>query len=466
MGKIISLEYPELNAIRVDLDPEAPKDEAQFLFEELASGTREDQVAFRADVRHVARLVRKPETSQEPVTLRSDATYLISGGLGGLGLLVARWMVSRGARHLVLLGRRGATPAVERELNEIELAGARVVVARTDIADACQVARRLDEIEQLLPPLRGVVHAAGTLDDALLLQQNQDRFSRVMAPKVTGAWHLHTLTRQCPLDFFLLFSSAASLLGSPGQANHAAANAFLDALAHHRRAEGLPGLSINWGAWAEVGAAAERRVAERIKMKGIGVIAPLQGLQALELLLSQSSSQVGVIPIDWPAFMDEAASIPFFSDFKPAAAAPVRKQPEFLEEYAAAAPHRRPGLLLAHVCSQVAKVLGLSPSKAIDLQHGFFELGMDSLTAVELRNRLQASLGCALPSTLAFDYPTIDGLLEHLLQKLSSLGFASESLPETNEEKVADLTNLDRFSEDEIGALIDVELGTIEERGV
>jgi acyl carrier protein len=373
-------------------------------------------------------------------------------------------MASRGARHLVLLGRRGATPAIDGELKQIELAGARAVVVRTDIADACQVARRLDEIEQLLPPLRGVVHAAGTLDDALLLQQNWDRFSRVMAPKVTGAWHLHTLTRQCPLDFFLLFSSAASLLGSPGQANHAAANAFLDALAHHRRAEGLPGLSINWSAWAEVGAAAERKIAERIKMKGIGAIAPLQGLQALELLLSQSSSQVGVIPIEWPAFMGEAASIPFFSDFKPAASAP--KPPEFLHEYAAAASHRRPGLLLAHVRSQVATVLGLSPSKAIDLQHGFFELGMDSLTAVELRNRLQASLGCTLPSTLAFDYPTIEGLLEHLLQKLSSLGFASESLPEANEEKVADLANLDRFSEDEIGALIDVELGSIEERGV
>jgi acyl carrier protein len=341
-----------------------------------------------------------------------------------------------------------------------------VVVAQADIADACQVMRRLEEIEQLLPPLRGVIHAAGTLDDALLLQQNWDSFSRVMAPKVTGAWHLHTLTRQCSLDFFLLFSSAASLLGSPGQANHAAANAFLDALGHHRRAEGLPGLSINWSAWAEVGAAAERKVAERIKTKGIGAIAPLQGLQALERLLSQSSSQVGVIPIDWPAFMAEAASIPFFSDFKPAAAASVLKQPEFLQEYAAAAPHRRPGILLAHVRSQVAKVLGLSPSKAIDLQHGFFELGMDSLTAVELRNRLQASFGCTLPSTLAFDYPTIDGLLEHLLQKLSSLGFASESRAEANEEKLADLANLDRFSEDEIGALIDVELGSIEERGV
>ena len=394
MGKIISLEHPELNAVRVDLDPEAPKNEAQFLFEELASGTGEDQVAFRADVRYVARLVHKPETStiREPVTLRSDGTYLISGGLGGLGLLVARWMASRGARHLVLLGRRGATPAADGKLKEIEQAGARVVVAQADIADACQVTRRLEEIEQLLPPLRGVIHAAGTLDDALLLQQNWDRFSRVMAPKVTGAWHLHTLTRQCSLDFFLLFSSAASLLGSPGQANHAAANAFLDALAHHRRAEGLPGLSINWSAWAEVGAAAERKVAERIKTKGIGAIAPLQGLQALERLLSQSSSQVGVIPIDWPAFMAEAASIPFFSDFKPAAAASVLKQPEFLQEYAAAAPHRRPGILLAHVRSQVAKVLGLSPSKAIDLQHGFFELGMDSLTAVELRNRLQASL--------------------------------------------------------------------------
>jgi acyl carrier protein len=285
-----------------------------------------------------------------------------------------------------------------------------------------------------------------------------------MAPKVTGAWHLHTLTRASSLDFFVLFSSVASLLGSPGQANHAAANTFLDALAHHRRAQGLPGLSINWSAWAEVGAAADQKIADRIKMKGITTIGPTQGLQVLELLFAHSSSQVGVVPIDWPEFMAEAGSVPFFADFKTKASPAVPKPPEFLQEYKTALPHRRPALLLAQIRFQVAKVLGLSPSKAVDLQHGFFELGMDSLTAVELRNRLQASLGCTLPTTLAFDYPTIEGLQEHLIEKLAGLGFASESLPEAHEKPGLD--NLDRFSEDEIGALIDMELGSIEDRGV
>ena len=467
LGQIVSLEHPELKPVRIDLDPDAPKNESELLLQEIVSESGEDQVALRSQGRQVARLVREREsrTIPVPVAFRSDATYLISGGLGGLGLLVARWMVSRGARHLVLMGRRGTTPAAAGTLKEMEQAGARVVVAQTDIADACQVARRLDEIDQLLPPLRGVIHAAGVLEDNLLLQQDWNGFSRVMAPKVAGAWHLHTLTRASSLDFFVLFSSVASLLGSPGQANHAAANAFLDALAHHRRAQGLPGLSINWGAWAEVGAAADQKIADRIKMKGLSTIAPSQGLQALELLFARSSSQVGVVPIDWPEFMAEANSVPFFADFKTTASPAVPKQPEFLEEYKAALPHRRPALLLAQIRFQVAKVLGLNPAKAMDLQHGFFELGMDSLTAVELRNRLQASLGCTLPTTLAFDYPTIEGLQEHLLQKLASLGLASESLPETTEEKPA-LANLDRFSEDEIGALIDMELGSIEERGV
>ena len=191
--------------------------------------------------------------------LRSDGTYLITGGLGGLGLLVAQWMVQQGARHLVLLGRGDATSLTREAISALEEAGARVVVARADVAQEEHVAGALVKIHDSIPPLRGIIHAAGVLDDGLLLNQNQERLAAVMAPKVQGAWNLHKLTLSAPLDFFVLFSSLASVLGSPGQGSYAAANSFLDALAHQRRALGLPSLTINWGPWDAVGMVAQRR---------------------------------------------------------------------------------------------------------------------------------------------------------------------------------------------------------------
>ena len=187
---------------------------------------------------------------------RADATYLITGGHGGLGLAVARWLVEKGARHLVLLSRSGASSAGEEVAADLAAKGATVTTIQADVSNESDLARALSEIRNTMPPLRGVIHAAGVLDDHLLLNLDAESFRRVLAPKVLGAWNLHTLTADLPLDFFVVFSSVASVLGSPGQANYAAANAFLDGLAHDRRSQGLPCLSINWGPWAEVGMAA------------------------------------------------------------------------------------------------------------------------------------------------------------------------------------------------------------------
>ena len=192
--------------------------------------------AFRymQQAKHMGKIVvsgqSEPVVTTPPLTFRGDSTYLITGGMGGLGLLMARWMVEKGARYLVLVGRSGASSGLSSQMKELEQAGAKVVVAQADVSSVEQVAGVLTEIEQSLPPLRGIVHAAGLLDDGVLMQLSWERIARVMAPKVEGAWNLHTLTQNMPIDFFVLFSSAASLLASPGQANHAAANAFLDAL--------------------------------------------------------------------------------------------------------------------------------------------------------------------------------------------------------------------------------------------
>lgn len=351
-----------------------------------------------------------------------------------------------------MVGRSSTSDTVSSALlRELEQAGAKIVIAQADVADAKQVAQVLADVEKSLPLLRGVVHAAGLLDDGILQQQSWERFERVMAPKVQGAWNLHVLTQNYPLDFFVMFSSVASLLGSAGQANYSAANAFLDALAYTRTRMGLPGLSINWGAWSQIGVAAKRQM-RQFGSKGMGTITPQQGLAVLEQLLSQSPIQVGVVPIDWSQWIRTAW--PFLADFITEIS---EEQPsvgtEFFQQLEAATKSDRPELLVAHVRSQVVKVLGLNSSDSLDIQQGFSELGMDSLTSIELKNRLQSSLGCSLPSTLAFDYPTVATLTDYLAEALFSPASIVETL-ENSENQDKSAVEMQQLSKAEAEALL------------
>ena len=229
------------------------------------------------------------------VRLREDATYLITGGFGGMGLRVAEWMVGRGARNLVLAGRSGIASEEARAcLRRLETAGAQVAAVRADVGREEDVAGLLEEFRRAMPPLRGVVHAAGVFDDRVLMRHDRERFARVLAPKVKGAWNLHRLTREMPLDFFVLFSSAAPYLGLVGLGNYTAANAFLDALAHYRRGRGLPALSVAWGGWTRVGMAGalgERRE-EQWMSKGLDSLTPDEGLRVLNDLMLRDVAQV------------------------------------------------------------------------------------------------------------------------------------------------------------------------------
>jgi NAD(P)-dependent dehydrogenase (short-subunit alcohol dehydrogenase family) len=209
----------------------------------------------------------------------------------------------------VLVGRSGPSDAIREVLQELEEAGARVVVAAADVAREDQIARVIDEVRREGPPLRGVVHAAGVLDDGILTQQTRERFERVMTPKVDGAWNLHGLTQDDELDFFMLFSSGASVLGSPGQANYVAANEFLDALAHYRRAAGLPATSINWGAWAEVGLAAREDRARHLSNQGLVAFTPEQGARLLGWILEHNPVQVMAAAVDWSATAHSADTL-------------------------------------------------------------------------------------------------------------------------------------------------------------
>ena len=424
-----------------------------FPIEEAVSAFRTMQQA-----KHIGKIVlsmpvsAETQASQTPpseLTFRDDSSYLITGGLGGLGLLVARFLVERGARHLLLVGRRGIGQASEK-IKELEQMGAQVIVASADVSQKEQIAAALGLLSR---PLRGVIHSAGVLADGVLRLQNWERFAKVFAPKVQGAWNLHTLTASCPLDFFVLFSSAASLLGNAGQANHAGANAFLDALAAYRRGQGLPGLSINWGAWSEIGAAAH--LAQ--KLNSDEVISPQRGLEVLEHLLSSSQVQVGVVPLK-----QFSSTSPFFSEIS-TVEKDQSSQTEFRLELEAAPFSSRRALLEAHVRKHVTKVLGFT-QEPLEWKGGFFELGMDSLTSVELRNRLQSSLDRKLPSTLAFDYPTLDTLSDYLLRLFEPPADISEDEHESktpkepaqraesppDEDFDAFLAEISQFSDDQI----------------
>jgi acyl transferase domain-containing protein/acyl carrier protein len=471
LGRVIDLEHPELRCTRVDLDPEDLEGSIRLLFAELGGdgGASGREVAFRGGVRLHPMLREDTDSRGGVVTLQADATYLLTGGLGGLGLEVARWMVEQGARHLVLVGRRAPSASASKAVRALEKAGAHVTLASVDVSREAEVARLLQRLDAESPPLRGIVHAAGVLDDGALLQQDLERFERVMAPKVAGAWNLHRLTEGRPLDFFVLFSSASATLGSPGQGNYAAANAFLDALAHERRARGLPAQSLDWGPWAEVGmvGAADGHLARVLERRGIRPLATRRALALFGEALASGRPQVALMSVQWPVYLETLGArgrSSFYEALRPsgprAAVTPSQPRHPLAERLKTALPEERPGLLARSLQEEVARILRIDPS-ALDWRQGFAELGMDSLMAIELRNVLQKGLGVSVPATVALDHPTIDFLVRHLLDEVLKFDVQEapgkapepEPVPEREPEDTLE-KSLDTLSDAELARLV------------
>jgi acyl transferase domain-containing protein/acyl carrier protein len=470
LGRVIAMEQPELWGGLIDLDPARAEPEAPALLSELWEPGRENQLAFRGGLRYAARLVHsQSHRAVAPLRLRPDASYLITGGLGGLGLKVAQWLVAQGARSIALMGRRGAPHSAQSFLRELEQAGAEVLIVQGDVSQPEHLTRALAEIQSALPPLRGIIHAAGVLDDGVLSRLDWTRFARVLAPKVEGTWNLHLATREMPLDFFVLFSSATSLLGTPSQGNYAAANAFLDSFAYDRRAQGLPALSLNWGMWAEVGLAAQMEQREQLLRRGFEPMTPEAGLAALEHVFTQPASQMAVLAMDWAVYlrqMSAAYHSPVFDELARGLSEvfdEAEHKSEFRRQLEASEPGARYPQLAAHVREQVMAVMRFEAGFPLEESQGFFQLGLNSLMAVELKNRLQSSLGLRLTSTAAFDYPTVAVLTRHLLNEL----FPPEA-PKAEaygaDQPDALLTELNDLSRDEVRALLDAELRSIDER--
>jgi acyl transferase domain-containing protein len=467
LGRVIAMEHPELWGGLVDLGSEPADRNGVLLADEVSRPDSEDHLAFRQGERYVARLIpNRLKIAARTPKLSAKATYLITGGLGGLGLQVARSLIETGARHLVLVGRSGAGKDAAETIRELEAAGAHVSVRAADVGDPAQVSEILESIAGTMPPLRGVIHAAGIIEDGLLDHQKWESFTRVLNPKMSGAWNLHILTRGYPLEFFVLFSSAAAVLGSPGQGNYAAANSFLDVLAHYRKAHGLPAVSVNWGPWSQIGmAAAGDQTLRRWSAAGIQAISPETGRRILASLFDGASklpSQIAVLPIDWPTFLQR-----FGGDSTPPLLAEVARQtglrtrvtktneqPDLMQKLKAAPAAQRQPMLIAYLRSQVLEVMGLDPSHALEPHQAFSEMGLDSLMGLDLKNRLQSSLGRPIPPTLVFEYPTIEALSEHLTTLVAPEGVHSVVETITSDERTGTIDNLEQLSEAEAEALL------------
>ncbi len=383
---------------------------------------------FMRSARHIGKIVltAPPLVSNR---LQPDKTYLVTGGLGGIGCAVADWLAKNGAEVIVLNGRRPPSPEVEEVINSLRERGFTIRVELADMTDASQVNKMLERIRNELPPLGGVIHSVGVLSDGALTNQSWERFETVLWPKILGAWQLHHATANLDLDLFVLFSSRVGVMGNPGQANHAAANAFLDQLARHRRALGLPGQAIAWGAWSEIGEAAEQRdrIERQRAARGGRWFTPQQGISAFDQLVRSDVTNSVVMAMDWSVFEEVMEKRPpLLEDLLSSTSDTGVISPALAEDLISRIGKtpvvERENLLVAFLQQELKAVLRLptTPEPSI----GFFDLGMDSLMAVELRNRLNRAFvdTYTASNTVVFDYPNIAALARHLVEELGEVG--------------------------------------------
>jgi NAD(P)-dependent dehydrogenase (short-subunit alcohol dehydrogenase family)/acyl carrier protein len=438
LGCTVRVEHSEFWGGLVDLDPlSGAQEAARELLPAIRDCGGEDMLAIRRGELHVARLqVQGAVSAEAPLAFTAEATYVIAGGTGGIGTGLAAWLRERGAGNVVSISRSAP-------------------VFRADLASERETSAILAEIRRTMPPIRGVFHLAGVLDDALLRAQDWPRFQRSASGKTEGAWNLHHATREDPLEYFVMFSSMASLVPMPGQGNYAAANSALDALAWKRREEGRPALSINWGPWKEIGQAATeygRLAHAKLEHLGVRALAPETGFRILEILMRSGRTQVGAADIDWERFFrfDPAARSSMFL----AEMAPFTDRPDGPAELALRLAEMPAGerrqFLISQLANLVRDALKLKDSEAISPRQGLFDLGLDSILALELKARLEASLGLPLRATLLFAYPTLDALAGYLLSEVLTLDLPRSMAAAAGEEA--------SLSDDELAALIEEEI--------
>lgn len=456
MSRVIALEHPEVACHSVDLDPAASTDDVETLLGELVRPDPQSYLGIRRGLCFEPRLIeRQADADGSPrpygrVPIRNDGTYLITGGLGGVGMELCRWLIRRGARSLVVAGRSEPVLLARRSLDALRRPGVHIVPARVDVADIAQVRALLERIDRELPPLVGVIHAAAVLDDGILLRQDADRLATVLRPKVAGAWNLHQLTHDRSLDLFVLCSSLAAVIGSPGQFSYAAANAFVDALAHYRRRQGLPAVAIAWGPWKDVGLATGRG-SDHWTRVGIAPLEPDAAIAALEDALDRGhTTTIATARDQAPTVSIARANSTSTTTIRPSAVD---------------VPHRD-GLLPAVDITSVALTLRTHiaamlrvPETNVDLEHPLDALGLDSLMALELRNWILQRFDADLPMASLLEATTVKDVAHHIVAEASRRALGSQTdVPRSRPRTQATLTDLlqtiERLSNDEVDRLL------------
>ncbi len=426
-----------------------------------------DAFRYMAQGKHIGKILINP--NDDAITIKPDRSYLITGASGGLGMLFANWFAEQGAGEVILAARRDVRDVDPDGLKAIEAKGTKVTTIKADSGDQAAVQSMFETVAANSLPLAGVIHAAGVLADAFVVNQDMAGFEKVMGPKLAGAWYLHQATMGMNLDMFVLFSSLSSMLGAPGQANYAAANAFLDGLAALRRAQGMSGIAINWGPWAEVGMAATGQVEANAKASGVHLIDPADGLKWFGQVLEANPVQRGLMVIDWGALANITGSIPaFLSELDVKASVGVdanlqKMADEFRANLMDAPVDERTPMLIDKICEQIIRVMGLDEDETINPNQPLQELGLDSLMAVELRNILCALIGKQLPATLMFKYPTVASLSTFLIEDMFPEDAAAAAQEAADAAPTAAIDDeeeeLDDLSDDELAAMLAAELG-------
>jgi len=420
LGRTIAIEHPSIWGGLIDLHMDGRWPDIDALMNELVQPDGETQIALSArGERHVARFVRKPlaASPERMPRVRPDCSYLITGGLGMLGRGMAQWLIGKGAKHIVLTGRHANADKIEAIASEAGRTGATLYVVACDISREDEVSRLMRRISDQLPPLRGVVHSAGVLDDGILAQLGWERFAPLFEPRVFGSWLLHQHTRALALDFFIVNSSLLSLLGSAGQANYTASAAFLDALVAHRRAQGLPAMAINWCAWSGGGLATLSGARGEAMWSSLGhaFISPEAGMRAFDQAMHRDLGHIAVAAADWRTYSGKIGNPPFLSELVNISAvvsepAPRRAEPQRVVEprrvvaVEAGARQRHLRRLQQHITTK----LGFTEPVALD--QPLNDLGVDSLMSVTLSNSLESEFGIPVPVAEIINGPTIDQL--------------------------------------------------------
>lgn len=424
MGKSIALEHPTLWGGLADVGLSNDTVNTSMLLADVMDASGENQLAYRKGGRYVARIQANTtiHTNRKRWQASADKSYLVTGGTGRLGLQVATWLVNAGAKQLILLARNEAGEEAREAISKMEVVGAAVTVLKADIGDAGDVERVFTTVTRSFMPLAGVIHAAGITGYRQFADLRQEDILQFMYPKVQGGWMLHQYTRHIPLDFFICFSSIAAVWGSKGQVHYAAGNHFMDALCHYRRKLGLPALSINWGLWENARGVKE----EELKLLAGAGIYPLSqetAFNAMENALLRDQAQEIIADINWevltPLFA-VSGSGKLFDEL-------VIKRHRIVQQEAIATlipvlkrtlPAKRKNVLIDALQKEVANVLKWDGTHPPDTNTGFFDMGFDSILAIELKNRLEKMLNCQLPATVGFEFPTINSLADYLLDNV------------------------------------------------